>query len=320
MTISFAHHNHGKGKVRVVKVFREEADLKGKFGEINEDVRHYNVQTILYGPVEESYTKGNNQKVISTDTQKNTVYCVARDNKFKSSEHFAVLLSQHFLKQYQDSVVHEAHITIEEDIWARVEVGGHKHGHAFKKTGPCQKRVVATCSRNADGSTDLALKCGFQNFTLMKTTKSSWCDFLRDEYTTLPDAKDRLLGSSMQVEWEYNKEFVKGGLTAEFDWEGMVQRIEDSLTFTFCGPPGTGVASSGVQQTLHQMCYNALNDIEGLDSMWISAPNLHNIPFDFSKLGRAGHGDVYVATTEPHGLIEVKLVKRSTPQMIKSAL
>merc|ERR1712107_683079 len=55
--------------------------------------------------------------------------------------------------------------------------------------------------------------------------------------------------------------FVKGGLTAEFDWEGMVQRIEDSLTFTFCGPPGTGVASSGVQQTLHQMCYNALNDI-----------------------------------------------------------
>ena len=80
----------------------------------------------------------------------------------------------------------------------------------------------------------------------------------------------------------------------------------------------------GVQTTLYDMGMAVLSD-EGsglgqvAKSIRLNAPNLHNnIPFSFDRVmgGRlenadaTGHPDVFIATTEPHGIIEIELSNR----------
>ena len=38
---------------------------------------------------------------------------------------------------------------------------------------------------------------------VLKTTDSAFAGFLRDELTTLPEAADRLMGTSVTASWEY---------------------------------------------------------------------------------------------------------------------
>ena len=65
-----ARHQHGKTRVRVLKVRRE-----GGVHAISE----YKVETTLFSPAyDRVFTKGDNTDLVATDTQKNTVYIVAK--------------------------------------------------------------------------------------------------------------------------------------------------------------------------------------------------------------------------------------------------
>ena len=48
------------------------------------------------------------------------------------------------------------------------------------------------------------LRSGRVGLDLMKTTGSAFADFPRDEYTTLPSKKDRLLFTHMDIAWRYS--------------------------------------------------------------------------------------------------------------------
>ena len=88
------------------------------------------------------YTDGVNTNVVATDTQKNTVYVLARQHPLLSKEQFAALLASHFVAQYPQGVERSS-ISITEDYWERVsthnDAGSLKlHHHAFQKRGPEQ--------------------------------------------------------------------------------------------------------------------------------------------------------------------------------------
>lgn len=173
----------------------------------------------------------------------------------------------------------------------------------------------------------------------MKTTNSAWAHFLRDEYTLLPDTEDRLMASSIDVDYGYR--------TTNIDsFDNVTSGTRAALIRAFAGPPDTGVPSASVQETVKQMCEAAMMAQAEVSDVNIRAPNLHNIPFDFSRLAaqgvtmpaqgsapgaeaihnRDGTGkteaianrdstgkpDVFIATTEPHGIIELS-VSRQAP-------
>ena len=289
-------NHHGKGLVRIVKVQRRPDEHR---------VKQFTVQTILHGPVDETFTRGDNAKIVATDTQKNTVYALGRRHDFQSAEEFAIILARHFTSTYPE-YVHRAEITVVEDRWERLEGRDSRgrarpHHHAFVKSGPAKGYAFACCGR--DGR--VQLKGGVRQLTLLKTTQSSFSNFHRDRYTLLPEAEDRLLASAIDATWEYETRFANGSQ----DWDAVSAAVQKQLVDTFAGPADVGVPSASVQETAYKMGCSAVNNVRGLARITLYLPNIHNIPVNLTPLGmenkdRTGEPDVFVATSEPHGIIE----------------
>ena len=75
--------SYGKSDVRLTKVTR-----RGEFHQLTE----MSVSVELRGEFASCYLAGDNSSIIPTDTQKNTVYALARKHEFTSIEQFALIL------------------------------------------------------------------------------------------------------------------------------------------------------------------------------------------------------------------------------------
>lgn len=77
---------------------------------------------------------GDNSDIIATDSQKNTVYLLAKKFGVKSPEDFAITLTRHFLSKYRH--VKEAHVHVQEYPWERIRYTNNEnmskqHNHAY---------------------------------------------------------------------------------------------------------------------------------------------------------------------------------------------
>lgn len=108
------------------------------------------VSTRLTLATEKDYLLGDNSDIIATDSQKNTVYVLAKKFGIKSPEDFATLLCNHFLSKY--SHVTNVVISMEEVLWNRISYGegGTQmfHNHAFVHTPICTRFTTVTWKRN----------------------------------------------------------------------------------------------------------------------------------------------------------------------------
>lgn len=172
-------------------------------------VKELEVKTLLTLASQKDYLQGDNSDIVATDSQKNTVYVLAKKHGVKSPEEFAILLSKHFLSTY--SHVTKAAVTVEEVMWNRVSYGEHAdkqklHNHAFIHTPICTRFSTATLKRggemleilwNASESNFITenaptIISGISGMKVLKTTQSSFVNFVDDSYRTLPDMKDRI--------------------------------------------------------------------------------------------------------------------------------
>src|SRR5205823_10627085 len=110
----------GKGRVRVMRIHRD--------GERHE-VSQLSVKAMIEGDFARTYTHADNSDTISTDTIKNVVNVVARENTGLSSEEFCQVLAKRFLDTY--SQVSSVAITAHETKWARLSINGKPHPHSF---------------------------------------------------------------------------------------------------------------------------------------------------------------------------------------------
>ena len=107
------NHQYGKSRVRVLKVLRDGP---------THTVKELTVSVRLSGDFLASYTSGDNDLVILTDTMKNTVNVLAKDLLGPETERFAAALAQHFLKQYPQ--VERASVETSEQVWSRLTADG----------------------------------------------------------------------------------------------------------------------------------------------------------------------------------------------------
>ena len=165
-------HCHGKSKVRVLKVRREDAGAEGVAHSISE----YKVHTILFSPeYEKVFTEDDNTDLVATDTQKNTVYVVAKRTDAQTPEDFGKALAEHYLREYP--ILTGATVEVEEVRWARANVplalagdaspggGGGlgagaaltaPHAHGFLRTEPEHNRATVSLARAPDGAVDVS--------------------------------------------------------------------------------------------------------------------------------------------------------------------
>ena len=80
-------NQYGKAEVRIVKVTRDTA---------RHEIEDLNVTSQLRGDFTATHLTGDNALVVATDTQKNTIYGLAREHGIGSPEDFLLLLGRHF--------------------------------------------------------------------------------------------------------------------------------------------------------------------------------------------------------------------------------
>ena len=269
------HNTYGKGRVRVMRVYRE--------GPYNE-VRELSVQAMLDGEFADAYTKGDNHQVVATDTIKNIVNIVAREELRASAEQFAHKLAARLLSRYAH--VERATISCRETRWTRAAVEGAPHPHHFllDANGLGTTEVVAT----REGMTTTS---GITGFTFMKSTEAGWVGYWQDEYTTLPETTDRIVATAMDARWTWNAEPA--------DYEATNALVLTTMLAEFAT-----TYSRGVQDSLFRMAEAALAKIPELQTISLACPNKHYIPLDLSRFGLSADNAVFTATDEPHGQIE----------------
>lgn len=275
-------HWHGKSRVRVLKTFKQTEQ---------HSVLELTVNIRLWGEYDNVYTKGDNSGLVATDTMKNTVYIVAKTTEFDSIESYALILTDHFLKKYP--MLYKVEVVVRGHPWVRASIGGQPHSHGFVRERTDYR--VATATRTRDS---IQLSAGIRDLVVLKTTQSGFKGFLHDENTSLPDCDDRLLSTSISVDYT----FAKAASGADFN--AVSARVRDTLLSAFFGPADTGVYSNSVQETMYQMGNKVLSAVAGIDDVVLDMPNIHFLPVrSLANHGLEWTGEVHMPTDEPHGTI-----------------
>ena len=259
--MNIVENRYGKSKVRVARIVRQDG---------RHDFHEMTVAIAFEGDFDSSYREGDNSLVLPTDTMKNTVYALAQDPAVEQPESFAMLLAGHFLSQL--SHLRKVKIDIDSHLWQRHDP------HSFT-AGPSHVRT-AQVEATRDG---VIIESGVAGYLLMKTTGSAFEGFLRDEYTTLPEASDRILATSLDATWRHDG-------TAEW------YKVMETITQTFAAHP-----SKSVQHTLYAIGERLLEQFLPIERIRLTMPNKHYLP--------TRHADVFTPTDEPHGLIEAVLTR-----------
>jgi urate oxidase len=273
----FIHNSYGKGRVRLTKIIRE-AD--------QQIFKDYNVEIKLEGAFETAYTQADNSVVYPTDSMKNSVYALASQHNLASPEEFAHSLAGHFLQQIPH--LHQATIKIAEKQWQRIFFDGQPHPHTFTGESSEQRTVKLCRSRE-----HVTVEVGLANLPILKTTNSGFVGFMKDQFTTLPAETDRILGTNLTASWQYSGEVAYNDL-----WQGVRQTLLNVFAEHH---------SLSVQHTLYDMGEAVLKQHPAVVEIYLAMPNLHNIPFDLSKLGLENKKEIFVPIDEPHGMIEGRL-------------
>jgi urate oxidase len=271
---------YGKSRVRLVQV-RRHGD------------RHMlcdlTVAIQFRGDYDESYTDGDNTGVLPTDTMKNTVYALAAQAPISDPEPFALRLGRHFLERNPRLV--RVTVDVTTHLWSRIRNGEREHDHAFIRTGPETRTVKLQVNRRRT-----ILWSGIADLLVLKSSGSAFDRFLTDEYTTLPETRDRLLATSLTAAWRYREHDLDFGPS----WHAA-RRI---LLETFAHHQ-----SESVQHTLHAMGQAVLDAVGDISAIRLIMPNKHHLPFDLSRLGLENRNEIFVPTDEPHGLIEATITR-----------
>jgi urate oxidase len=280
MTIKLGENNYGKSRIRLLRVVRQEG---------RHDIKEMTVGVRFEGDFEAAHTKGDNRKILPTDTMKNTVYALARQYPVEAIEDFCLHLIEHFLTY--NPQVSRVRVDATENLWTRLPHGGKPS--AFTFTRPGLEKRTAELSGTREGT---AIRAGIEGLTVLKTTKSAFDGFLRDPYTTLKEDRNRILSTTIHSQWLYE------GNEPEFSpiWHGVRQMLLE----TFAEHD-----SKSLQHTLYAMGEAVLKTFDRIREIHLRLPNKHFNLVDLTPFGMDNPAEVFLPTDEPHGLIEATLRK-----------
>lgn len=274
MTIRLDKNAYGKNSIHLSKIIRHPD---------RHEIRQITVDVSLQGDFDAVHVTGDNTLVLPTDTMKNTVYALAKDRFVASIEEFGLVLADHFLAN--NPQVSEVRVSITEDCWRRMSFGGVAHPHSFVNGG--SEKHAADIVRDRQS---LVLSAGIKDLLILKTTDSGFEGYIRDKYTTLKETADRILSTSCDVSWTYDRVPADPG--------ALYPAIRENLLYSFATHK-----SLSVQHTLYAMGEEVLRRFDGVKEITLKMPNKHHILFNLQPFGMENNNEVFIATDEPYGYI-----------------
>jgi urate oxidase len=272
--IELGANRYGKAQIRVVRVVR---------GPGAHRLRDLTVAIALEGDFTAAHVDGDNELVVATDTMKNTAYAFAKEHLDGSLEAYGRALADHFLEFEQ---VDRASVSIREHGWSPIATPNGPAPDAFVRAGSGTR--VATVVADLDGTT---IEAGVEDLVVMKTARSAFSGFPRDEYTTLRDTDDRIMATKVTAIWRYG--------SSDLASDALHAAVQATLLEVFADHD-----SPSVQTSIWLMARAILERHEEVAEVRMALPNLHHWLADLSPFGLDNDNEIFIATTEPHGLIE----------------
>ena len=284
MSIVLGPNQYGKAENRVVRVYRDSQ---------HHEIRDLNVSTSLRGDFTAAHVDGDQSQVLPTDTQKNTAFAFAKEKGVASPEEYALALADRLLEA--SGAATGARIEVEEYAWDRITVGGSGHDHAFVRRGGDTRTTVVTLDDSGQQRRAWVVS-GLKDLVVLKSTGSEFKGFLKDRYTTLAEADDRILATSLVARWRYER--------TNADWNKTFDHIRQVLLETFAV-----TYSHALQESLYAMGRAVLEAHPEVAEIKFSAPNKHHFLVDLAPFGLENNGEVFIAADRPYGLIEATVCR-----------
>jgi urate oxidase / 2-oxo-4-hydroxy-4-carboxy-5-ureidoimidazoline decarboxylase len=193
-----------------------------------------------------SYTEGDNTMVVATDSMKNFIHHTALDYEGPSLEDFLVELGRRFVAKYE----HVEAVELHAQEWVFAPRAGAVLQRLYDDYGMADVFFYPDVERLE--------RSGRNGLHLVKLSGSSFAGFVRDEYTTLPEAHDRPLFIHLDVSWH------------NVDYERRVdgEKLRDLVIGTFAE-----FRSESIQHLVHEMGTRALGRFPEIDNIAFRAEN-----------------------------------------------
>jgi urate oxidase len=273
-SIILGSNQYGKAEVRVVRITRNTE---------RHEIEDLNVTSQLRGDFAAAHIDGDNSRIVTTDTQKNTVFAFAKDG-IGSPEAFLQRLGEHFTANFD--WVTGGRWSAEQYSWSRIPVEGAGHDHSFVRVATETRTAVVTVDQG-----DTTIISGLEDLTVLKSTGSEFRGYTKDRFTTLAETTERILATSVSSRWRYN--------TAEIDFNKTYEDVRRIMLEAFAT-----THSKALQQSLFQMGKQVLEACPEIDEIKFSMPNKHHFLVDLAPFGIQNDNEVFFAADRPYGLIE----------------
>lgn len=226
-----------------------------------------------------AYTVGDNSLVVATDSMKNIILRHALDYDGPTLEGYLGSLGRHFIGRYGH--VQDIELSIRELPFPAARVpdgdGGFTESGVLFDGGGHADRSVARLRmhRTGDGAEVVDHECGRTGLRLMKVTGSAFTSFVRDEYTTLPERRDRPLFIYLDVFWTYrNAHDMLGETASRYVPAEQVRDIVGAVFHEF--------VSESIQHLVHEIGNRLLMRFPQLHAVRFVAENRTRDPFHVS--------------------------------------
>jgi urate oxidase / 2-oxo-4-hydroxy-4-carboxy-5-ureidoimidazoline decarboxylase len=268
---------YGKGDVIVYRLHRDGSSPSGQ-----SPVFGANVLLLAYGDAFwPTYTTGDNTGLVATDSMKNFIHRETFEFGGDDLTDYCRFLGSRFLNKYPQ--VEGAQVTAVELPYAGID-----GAVAFSPAGPERATARVELQR---GQT-VAVVAGIRGFKLLRLGGSAFEGFVRDEYTTLPEIKNRPVHMWLDVEWQYSDH------EAAFDQNGVTARVRQIVRDVF-----RTFESGSIQQVIYQMGTRLLAEIRSLAEVHLEASNRTWLPI----AERGEEFGTYMEPPPPYGCLGLRL-------------
>ena len=242
---------YGKGETIVYRLHRDGRDAP---------ILAAAVTIVIWGDAFwQTYTTGDNTGLVATDSMKNFVQRETLNYDGASLEGLTYFLGKKFLEKYPQS--EGAELTATQLPFDAVGMSG------WRPSSGARSIAQIWLERDAAGAVVVKdLVSSLAGYELLRLSGSAFFGFVRDEYTTLPEMKDRPLRMKLEVAWRYGD--VSAGLRTDLE---LVKAVNATLEQTF-----NDVTSGSIQQVIYKMGQNVIAssaviseiELEGQNHTW----------------------------------------------------
>jgi urate oxidase len=230
-----------------------------------------------------TYTTGDNTGLIATDSMKNFVQRETLNYPGETLEGLVHFLGKKFLETYPQAEGAELYA---EEI--PFESAG---AVALQPSGAARGTAQVWLARDGgDAVVVRDLVSGLAGYQLLRATGSAFYGFVRDEYTTLPEMRDRPLRMFLETQWRY----VDANAALEASVSADVHRV---VLETF-----NNFESGSIQQVIYQIGCNVIRDVPSISEIDLEGQN-----HTWDMVADGGNVGVYTVAKPFYGILGVSV-------------